>query len=140
MPTGNFAQQIRTFDSERTAQGEIIIVAPVGMESEYRGAELVGALRAWAEKDGRGKVVAQMPNSFCRAVLPVPPMSLRCLMPNLRKQTQDQRRKFPALCPEFIVEVMSPSDRLKDAKEKMAEWMAHGAQLGWLIEANRQTV
>ena len=44
------------------------------------------------------------------------------------------------LCPEFVMEVMSPSDRLKAAKEKMELWIANGAQLGWLIDGDHETV
>jgi Uma2 family endonuclease len=58
----------------------------------------------------------------------------------LAKQSKEQRPKFPPLCPEFIVEVMSPSDRLKDARDNMVEWMANGVQLGWLIDGDRRTV
>lgn len=44
------------------------------------------------------------------------------------------------LCPEFVVEILSPSDRLKAAQSKMREWMANGAQLGWLIDGDRRIV
>jgi Uma2 family endonuclease len=56
------------------------------------------------------------------------------------KLEKDQRRKFARLCPEFIVEVMSPGDRLKDAKAKMVEWIENGVELGWLIDGDRETV
>jgi Uma2 family endonuclease len=58
----------------------------------------------------------------------------------LRKLSRQQRREFLALCPEFVVEVMSPSDRLKQAKEKMELWISNGVQLGWLIDGDAQTV
>jgi Uma2 family endonuclease len=125
---------------ERTAQGEIVIVPPAGMESEYRGTELVVKLGRWAKKDGRGKVVGSntefiLPSGAARS-----PDAAWVSNAKLAKRTKEQRRKFPPLCPEFIVEVMSPSDRLKNAKEKMAEWMANGVKLGWLIDGDRQTV
>jgi Uma2 family endonuclease len=44
------------------------------------------------------------------------------------------------LVPEFVVELLSPSDRLPAAKKKMAEWMANGVALAWLIDADKQTV
>jgi Uma2 family endonuclease len=59
---------------------------------------------------------------------------------SLRRLTWQQRKQFPRLCPEFVVEVMSPSDRLKPAKAKMEFWIANGAQLGWLIDGDRETV
>jgi Uma2 family endonuclease len=125
---------------ERTAQGEIVIVPPAGMESVYRGTELAGELWTWAKKDGRGKVVGSntefiLPSGAARS-----PDAAWVSKVRLAKLTKEQRRKFLRLCPEFIVEVMSPSDRLKDAKEKMAEWIANGVQLGWLIDGDRRTV
>ena len=44
------------------------------------------------------------------------------------------------LVPEFVVELLSPSDRLPAAKKKMAEWMANGVALAWLIDADKQAV
>ena len=51
-----------------------------------------------------------------------------------------QLRKFVRLVPEFVVELLSPGDRLPAAKKKMAEWMANGVALGWLIDAGKQTI
>ncbi len=78
----------------------------------------------------------------------VHPTQQRCYSPDaawvsnkkLRKLTKEQKRKFPPLVPEFIVEVMSPSDRLKDAQGKMEDWMSNGVELGWLIDGDRETV
>ena len=58
----------------------------------------------------------------------------------LVRLSRQERREFLRLRPEFIVEVMSPSDRLKRAKAKMENWMKNGVQLGWLIDADKQTV
>ena len=125
---------------ERTAQGEITIVPPAGMESEYRGTDLVGELRDWAKKDDRGVVVGSnteflLPNGAARS-----PDAAWVSKGQLSKIPKEERRKFPHICPEFVVEVISPSDRLKPAKEKMVEWIANGVQLGWLIDADRETV
>ena len=125
---------------ERTAQGEITIVPPAGMESVYRGTDLGGELGAWAKKDGRGVGVGSnteffLPNGAARS-----PDAAWVSKASLAKLAKEERRKFPHLCPEFVVEVMSPSARLKSAKEKMVEWLANGVQLGWLIDADRQTV
>lgn len=47
--------------------------------------------------------------------------------------TPEQRECFAPLCPDFVVEVASPSDRVIDLQAKMDEYIANGAQLGWLI-------
>jgi Uma2 family endonuclease len=91
-------------------------------------------------KDGRGVVVGSntefiLPSGAARS-----PDMAWVSKAKLAKLPKEQRRRFPPLCPEFVVEVMAPSDRLKDAKEKMIEWMANGVQLGWLVDGDRQTV
>ena len=59
---------------------------------------------------------------------------------SLARLTPAERREFLRLSPEFVIEVMSPSDRLKAAKEKMEAWISNGVQLAWLIDGDRQTV
>src|SRR5258708_7197230 len=58
----------------------------------------------------------------------------------LAKLSKEQRRKFPPVCPEFVIEVMSPSDRLTPAKEKMEDWLLGGVELACLIDGDNQTV
>jgi Uma2 family endonuclease len=52
--------------------------------------------------------------------------------------TREQKRKFPPLCPDFVVELLSPSDRLSKAKAKMQDWIDNGAQLGWLLDPDHR--
>jgi Uma2 family endonuclease len=54
--------------------------------------------------------------------------------------SKEEYRKFAPLCPEFVIELMSPSDSLNDAKEKMLEYMQNGAELGWLIDLGEKKV
>jgi len=54
--------------------------------------------------------------------------------------SHQQRREFLRLCREFVIEVLSPSDRLKASKAKMERWIANGAQLAWLIDGDAETV
>ena len=53
--------------------------------------------------------------------------------------TGQQRRKFVPLCPDFVLELKSPSDRLVDTKQKMVDWMDNGCQLGWLMDTDTRT-
>ena len=55
-------------------------------------------------------------------------------------ETREELRKFPHLVPEFVTEVLSPSDRLRSAQKKMRQWAANGVDLGWLIDGDRRTV
>ena len=54
--------------------------------------------------------------------------------------TPEQKRKFPPLCPDFVVELRSPTDSIREVREKMQEYMENGARLGWLIDPQTQIV
>ncbi len=54
--------------------------------------------------------------------------------------TPEQRRKFLPLCPDFLVEVLSPTDSLSETREKMLEYIENGARLGWLINPRRKQI
>ena len=125
---------------ERTAEGEIVIVPPAGGESSHRSLRVAAQLDRWAEKDGRGKAF----DSSVQFMLPdgsaLSPDAAWVSNESLRSLSRPQRRQFPPICPEFVVEVMSPSDRLKQAKAKMEQWAANGVHLGWLIDGDAETV
>ena len=124
---------------ERTAEGEIVIVPPAGFESSYRNMKLSAQLDRWAERDGRGNAS----DSSAQFMLPdgsaLSPDAAWVSNAALERLTKQQRKQFLALCPEFVVEVMSPSDRLKTVKAKMERWIANGAELAWLIDGDSKT-
>ena len=125
---------------ERTAEGEIVIVPPVGGEGAYRSGDVFAQLRNWAARDGRGKAF----DSSVEFLLPdgsaLSPDASWVSSENLLRLSWEERREFLRLCPELVVEVMSPSDRLKPAKNKMDRWIANGVQLAWLIDGDHKTV
>ena len=125
---------------ERTAEGEIVIVPPAGGEGSYRSGNAFFQLARWAGKDRRGKAF----DSSVEFLLPdgsaLSPDASWVSNESLNRLSREQRREFLRLCPEFVVEAMSPSDRLKRAKAKMERWAANGVQLGWLIDGDHETV
>lgn len=125
---------------ERTAEGEIVIVPPAGLEGAYRSGDAFGQLSNWAQRTGLGKAF----DSSAEFILPdgsaLSPDAAWVSGESLARVTHAERRKFPRLCPEFVIEVMSPSDRLKTAKEKMEVWIANGVEIGWLIDGDHRTV
>lgn len=125
---------------ERTPQGEILIVPPAGGESDYRTTQILVQLAQWAKQDGRGKVFGPSVEFLLPTGAAYSPDASWVSTARLERLTREQRRKFPPLAPEFVIEVISPSDRLKSAKDKMDAWMAAGVELGWLIDGDDETV
>jgi len=125
---------------EATATGELIIMPPTGGTTSDRNADLTYQLRAWSRQNNLGKVFDsnggfQLPNGAKRA-----PDSSWLKMERWNALTPEEQDKFLPLCPDFVVELMSPNDTLAETREKMAEYMANGAQLGWLINRKQRQV
>jgi Uma2 family endonuclease len=47
---------------------------------------------------------------------------------------------FPPIAPDFVLELMSPTDKLKDTQTKMQEYISSGVKLGWLVSRKTHTV
>lgn len=125
---------------ERSVEGDILIMPPVGGEGSFRNSELSAELRTWARKDGRGRGFDSSVEYFLPSGAAYSPDASWVLRSRLDKLTRDEKRKFPRLCPDFVIELMSPSDRLRKVKAKIAEWIENGAQLGWLLDPDHRTV
>ncbi len=119
---------------ERNAEGELIVMAPAGGETSNRNAEVTMQLALWAKRDGTGRVFDSsggfiLPNGAMRS-----PDAAWVERPRLRGLAPANRRRFLPLCPAFVIEVRSPSDSPRAARDKMREYAANGARLGWLID------
>ena len=125
---------------ERTAEGEIVIVPPAGGESSYQSGESQAELRQWAKRDGGGKAFESSVEFILPtgALSPGTPHGSR--MPALCDSQRNNGENFFPSAPSSSIEIMSPGDRLRDAKEKMKEWMRGGVELGWLIQPDRETI
>ena len=125
---------------EMTSEGVMIIMLPVTPEGSHRNFKLTVRFGAWAEADSTGigfesSACFTLPNGAKRS----PDVSW------MRKErwdalTPEQRNEFTHICPDFVVELRSKSDRLKPLQAKMEEYLANGAQLGWLIDPIRRRV
>jgi Uma2 family endonuclease len=125
---------------EMTSEGVMIIMLPVTPEGSSRNFRLTGRFSAWTEVDGTGvgfesSAGFTLPNGAKRS----PDVSW---MPKERWDalTPEQRNEFTHICPDFVVELRSKTDRLRTLQNKMKEYMANGAQLGWLIDPIRHQV
>lgn len=135
-----FCQLNRELRIERAATGEIIIMSPAGGETGSRNADLIATLYAWAKQDGRGVTFDSstgfvLPNKAVRA-----PDAAWVRRERLAKLTPEEKQKFLPLCPDFVVELRAPADRLIDLQAKMVEYSENGASLGWLIDPQTRTV
>ncbi len=122
---------------ERTAEGDLIIMPPVGGETGWRNAEMTAALVDWARQDGIGVVFDSSAASSYQTAPCAHRTQLGCAASRLEKLTPEQKRKFIPLCPDFVVEIRSPTDSLRALQAKMQEYIANGAALGWLIDPIR---
>ena len=125
---------------ELSKEGDLIIMMAAGSETGRRNARLTKLCGIWADEDGTGEYFDSsagfiLPNGAERS----PDVSW------VRKErwaalSRKEREKFAPLCPDFVVELRSHTDRLKPMQEKMAEYIDNGAQLGWLIDPYKRKV
>lgn len=125
---------------EREANGEIIIMPPTGGETGFRNSDLTGQLSTWSKRDGRGRAFDSNAEFFLPDGSALSPDASWIAKDRLATLSKEDRRSFIPLCPEFVVELTSPSDRLSRVIAKMKVWMANGATLGWVIDADQRTV
>lgn len=119
---------------ELTAKGELIIMPPTGGETGIRNADINAQLVIWNRQTKPGKVFDsstefRLPNGAKRS----PDASWVKLERWEVLPTQD-RKRFPPLCPDFVIELRSETDSLKELRAKMREYRDNGARLGWLID------
>ena len=119
---------------ERNAEGALLIMPPTGGETGDRDSEINMQLRIWAKRDGTGTIFSsstgfRLPNTAVRS-----PDAAWMPRSRLAEIPADQQKKFIPACPDFVLELRSPSDTLRTVQDKMQEYLANGARLGWLID------
>jgi Uma2 family endonuclease len=125
---------------ERTAKGELIIMPPTGGETGRRNSNLIIDIGIWNRKTQLGQVFDsstcfKLPNGADRS----PDVSW-IRQDRWDSLTPEQKEKFPPICPDFVIELMSPSDTLKVLQAKMQEYIDNGATLGWLFNRKDRQV
>jgi Uma2 family endonuclease len=121
-------------DIERTAQGDLLIMAPASFRTSHLNLRIAAQLDQWAERDGTGVATESsggfiLPNSAMRA-----PDAAWIRRDRLTTVPQEQQERFLPLCPDFAIELRSSSDTLGAAQSKMREYLDNGLRLGWLID------
>ncbi|KDR58053.1 Uma2 family endonuclease [Limnospira platensis] len=126
---------------ERTATGELLVTPPTGSESGKRNSRIIGQLDRWDEAHEELGVAFDsstgfiLPNGAIRS-----PDASWVSRPRWEALTPEVRRGFAPLCPDFVVELRSPTDSLSELRQKMGEYLENGARLGWLIDPQNRRV
>ena len=125
---------------ETTAEGELIVMPQTFTLTGARNNEISFQLQGWARRDRRGIAFDSStgfvtPNGSRRS--PDASWVAKERVAGLDPRTL---QRYWRLCPDFVIELKSESDRPRTLRAKMTEWIASGAQLGWLIDPETRTV
>ncbi|NCJ08420.1 Uma2 family endonuclease [Synechococcales cyanobacterium C] len=125
---------------ERTTQGELVIMPPAGSESGRQNLSLSAQLWYWNQQSKLGVAFDSsagftLANDAIRA-----PDAAWIEQSRWESLSREQRSKFAPICPDFVIELKSPSDDLALLESKLQEYIDNGSQLGWLINAETQQV
>ena len=124
---------------ERNSAGEILIMSPTGGETGLRNFDIIGQFWLWNSRYHLGycfdsSTGFKLPNGANRS-----PDVAYITKARWESLSEQQREIFPPIAPDFVLELLSPSDNLKTTQEKMKEYLENGVKLGWLIDRqNRQ--
>ncbi len=125
---------------ERDPNGEILVMTPAGNRTGRKNTAIISALDGWAEADGRGYTFDSntgftLPDGSMRS--PDAAWILRSRWDALSDRDKD---RFSPICPDFIIELRSPTDHLPELQAKMLQWIGNGAALAWLIDPEQRIV
>ncbi|HEX2270673.1 MAG TPA: Uma2 family endonuclease [Pyrinomonadaceae bacterium] len=125
---------------ELTSSGELIVMPPTGALTGKRNFNLTYQVAAWTRIDGTGigfgaATAFTLPNGAIRS-----PDASWMKLEKWESLSDFQKERFSAICPDFVAELRSRTDRLRTLLEKMEEYIANGASLGWLIDPQRRRV
>jgi Uma2 family endonuclease len=130
-------QDNRDLRLERNPKGDLIIMPPTGGETSNSNAGITAQLWLWNNLHKLGVVFDssggfKLPNGADRS-----PDAAWIPLDKWQALTPQQKERFLPLSPDFVIELMSPSDNIETARKKMQEYLDNGTRLGWLI--NRKT-
>ena len=119
---------------ELTAEGTIEIMPPLKGDAGAKEADIVADLVIWARANGEGRVFGPngtfaLPNGAVRV-----PDASWVSSARYDSLTDEEKNDYTPICPDFVIELRSRSDRLSVLQTKMEEYIANGARLGWLLD------
>jgi len=137
---GRFCNEHPDLSFEITADGELIVTPQTFTLTGARNNKIAYQLEGWSERDNRGLTFDSstgwvLPDSSRRS-----PDAAWILKARIRQIDAQSRERFWHICPDFVIELRSSTDRLRILREKMLMWLSNGVQLGWLIDPERHAV
>ena len=133
-----FCRANEAYRFEQNADGEIIVMTPAGGKGANLEGYIFRELDLWVERTGNGFAFNSNAGFRLADSSLLLPDAAWVPLERWNSLTSAQQEKFPPFCPDFIVELRSPSDRITTIEEKMRQWMSNGAQLAWLIDPIRR--
>jgi len=125
---------------ERTKEGEIVMHSPTRVDTTQGNSEINRQLRNWWTTHRRGKVFESNAGFFLNDTSMLCPDACYLLPETVARFGARGAAQIPHVCPDFVLELLSQSDSLREAQEKMVNWVANGASLGWLIDPYKRRV
>ena len=125
---------------EMTAEGNLIVSPPNYSLTGSQNSEIDWQLRSWAKLDKRGIANDSSTGYVVPSGARRSPDASWVLKTKVRQLSQKHLETYWHLCPDFVIELRSKSDRIRPLRDKMQEWLLSGAQLGWLIDPESRTV
>ena len=125
---------------ELTAEKELIIMPPANPDTSWKNGEIFFQLNLWSKQDGRGlsfdsSAGFTFPNGAMRSA-----DAAWIARERWESLSEAEQRRFSRITPDFVAELLSPSDSLRTAQSKMAEYLENGVRLGWLIDPRHRRV
>ncbi|GAB3896153.1 Uma2 family endonuclease [Spirosoma agri] len=133
-----FCQDNPDLKFERRKNGDVAFIAYADGETGNYNLEIGAEFGIWNRQARFGKFFDSSTAFQLADTLIMSPDIAGIAQSRWDELSAEQRRKIVALCPDFILELRSPNDRLRDCFEKMDDWMANGCRLGWLIDLTNQ--
>ncbi|MEP7107987.1 MAG: Uma2 family endonuclease [Ferruginibacter sp.] len=136
----DFCQQNPDLRMERDHNKQIYVMAPTGYYTGGLSSDIFGELYIWNKKSKTGKVFDSSTGFTLPDGAVFSPDASWISNEKISLLSEEEKNKFAPVCPDFVIELKSPSDRLKNVKEKMLKWIENGAQLAWLIDPENKKV
>lgn len=133
-----FCQENESLRLERNADGDIILMEPTGSEMDIFNLDVVTDLVNWNRQTGAGYVFGNnagftLPNGAVRS-----PDGAFITKLRYEALPMSDRKRFAHICPDFLIEILSESDRERSLQNKMTEWMENGCVLAWMINPHKR--